>query len=141
MAIWRRDITVEDLNQRSDNTLASHLNIQFFEIGEDYIKASMPVDQTTTQPLGILHGGASCVLAETVGSTAANCCIDFDNHRAVGLDINANHLKSVREGLVIATSSPIHLGRRTQVWRIVIHDENDRQICESRLTMAVIDKP
>jgi 1,4-dihydroxy-2-naphthoyl-CoA hydrolase len=121
--------------------LAAHLNIQFIESGDDYLTASMPVNHTTIQPLGILHGGASCVLAETVGSTAANFCIDFDKHRAVGLDINANHLKTVREGLVIATATPIHLGRRTQVWRIVIKDEAGRQTCESRLTMAVIDKP
>lgn len=119
--------------------LVEHLGIEFTEVGDDYLRAKMPVDARTHQPFGLLHGGASVVLAETLGSTAATCCIDMEQQRAVGLEINANHTRAVREGHVIGTVRPIHRGRKTHVWEIHIHDEQDRLICISRITMALID--
>ena len=115
------------------------LGIIVTEFGDDYLCATMPVDQRTHQPMGIIHGGASVALAETVGSIAANMAVD-SNHYCVGLDINANHLKAVRSGLVYATTRPIHIGRSTHVWDIQIKDENEKPVCISRLTMAVLKK-
>lgn len=140
MPIWIEPIDLSSAQTRSSNTLLSHLDIKFIEVGDDYLKASMPVDHRTHQPLGIMHGGASCVLAESVGSTAANYCVDQRTHYCVGLDINTNHIRSVRSGLVIATASPYHLGRTTQVWHIEIKDEQDRLVSVNRLTMAVLNK-
>ncbi len=137
MSIWKIEASLEQLNQRHRNTLAEHLEIKIVELGDDFMKASMPVDNRTHQPRGILHGGASVVLAESVGSFAANLVLE-DGFFAVGLDINANHIKMVRSGLVIATATPAHLGRSTQVWDIRIHDEADKLVCVSRLTMAVL---
>ena len=119
--------------------MVSYLNIEFTEVTEDSITARMPVDETTKQPFGRLHGGASAALAETVGSTAANLCVDLDRQVCVGMEINANHLRPVREGFVHATARPIHLGRKSHVWEIRIVDDEGRLVCVSRLTMAVVD--
>ena len=136
MTIWKRDINIDRLNQTSKNTLIEHLNIIYTEVGDDYISATMPVCSFTHQPLGMLHGGASVVLAETLGSLAANFCVE-EGAYCVGLDINANHIRAMRTGLVIGTATPIHLGVSTQVWQITIKDERDRLVCTSRLTIAV----
>src|SRR5262245_28966797 len=116
MAIWKNEITLSALNTRGQNTLIDHMGIEFIEIGDDFLIASMAVDRRTRQPIGIMHGGASCVLAETVGSTAANCCVDQTTHYCVGLDINTNHIRSIKEGFVFGIAKPYHLGRTTQVW-------------------------
>lgn len=139
MTIWFSLVTPEDANKRSKGTMLSHLGIEFFEIGADFMSAKMPVDHRTQQPLGIMHGGASCVLAETVGSTAANYCVDPEKWYCVGLDINTNHLRSIRSGFVIATAKPFHLGRSTQVWGIDIVNEAGKLISVNRLTMAVLE--
>lgn len=140
MAIWFEKMRVEDAQNRSANTMLSHLGIEFTEVGDDYLIARMPVDERTRQPIGIMHGGASCVLAESVGSTAANYCVDISKQYCVGLDINTNHVRSVLEGYVFAKASPYHLGRSTQVWGIEIHDEKSRLISVNRLTMAVLSR-
>ncbi len=140
MSIWRRRPTVEGLNKLSKNTLLEQLEIVFTEVGDDYLVATMPVDKRTHQPFGLLHGGASAALAETLGSSAANCCLDMDAEFAVGLEINANHLRSVRSGMVSGTTRPLHIGRRTQVWETRIEDEAGRLACVSRLTMAVMPR-
>ena len=114
------------------------MSIEFTEIGEDYLKATMPVDHRVHQAIGIMNGGASCALAETVGSNAANYVVDIKTHYCVGLDINTNHLRPVREGLVTATARPFHLGRTTQVWGIEIHDQQGKLVSVTRLTMTVI---
>ncbi|MFA0413383.1 hotdog fold thioesterase [Vibrio renipiscarius] len=136
MTIWKREISVDLLNQTSKNTLIEHLNIVYTELGDDYIKATMPVCSFTHQPLGMLHGGASVVLAETLGSLAANFCVNEGSY-CVGLDINANHIRAMRSGFVVGTAKPIHLGVSTQVWQIDIEDERGRLVCASRLTIAV----
>lgn len=140
MTIWKMPIDLEQVNDRGKNTMVDHLDIRITDIGDDYLTATMPVDQRTHQPLGILHGGASCVLAETVGSTAANYCVDQVTHYCVGLDINANHVKAVRRGLITGIAKPLHLGRRTHVWEIKIHNDAGQLTCISRLTMAVIER-
>jgi 1,4-dihydroxy-2-naphthoyl-CoA hydrolase len=140
MAIWHVTLSLEALNRRSENTMASTLGILFTEIGDDYLKASMPVNHNTKQPIGLLHGGANCALAETVASTAANCVIDTKTSYGVGLEINANHIRSAKEGIVIATSKPFHIGRTTQVWHTEILDEAGRLICTSRMTVAIIQR-
>jgi 1,4-dihydroxy-2-naphthoyl-CoA hydrolase len=123
------------------NTLSENLGIVFTEIGDDFIKATMPVDQRTIQPFGILHGGASVVLAETLGSMASAFFIDIKTQNAVGLEINANHIKSVKTGgMVTGVAKPIHIGRKTQIWEIKITNEAEQLVCISRLTMAVIDR-
>lgn len=138
MAIWKTDINLTLLAQRSANTLATHLDIQFIEIGDNYLIADMPVDERTKQPIGLLNGGASCALAETVGSTAANFVVDQATHYCVGLDLNANHLRPAKGGRVKAKATPIHLGSKTQVWQILIMDEQEKSICIARLTIMVM---
>lgn len=140
MALFNPNVTTETLNRMSVNTMVTHLGIEFTRIGEDFIEARMPVDHRTHQPLGLLHGGASVVLAETLGSVAATCCVDMSKQYCVGLEINANHIKSVREGFVTGISRPIHVGKKTQVWEIKISNEQNELVCVSRITMAVIDK-
>ena len=140
MAIWRVTTTPQELNATSAGTLVEHIGIEFLEVGEDYLKARMPVDRRTIQPMGLLHGGASAVLAETLGSVAAHLCEDVNQKHCVGLEINANHVRSVRSGFVYGVARPAHLGRSTQLWEIKITDEQDRLVCLSRLTMAVLDK-
>ncbi len=137
--IWKRKIDLERLKATSKNTLIDHLNIIYSAVGDDYIEATMPVCHFTHQPLGMLHGGASVVLAETLGSVAANFCVEEDAY-CVGLDINANHVRSMRTGQVIGRATPIHLGVSTQVWQINITDERERLVCTSRLTIAVKKK-
>lgn len=138
MQIWHRPLDVSDLNARGLRTMSDFLSIEFIEVGDDYLVARMPVDERTRQPIGIMHGGASCVLAETVGSTAANCCVDQAQAYCVGLDINTNHIRSIRSGWVIATAKPFHLGKTTQVWGIDIYNEQQQRISVNRLTMAVL---
>lgn len=140
MAIWFKNVFVEELNKRGENTMSDFLGIQFTEVGEDYLTATMPVNERTKQPIGILHGGANVVLAETIASTAANAVVDLSQFYCVGLEINANHLRSVKEGLVTATTTPIHLGRTTQVWQIQIFNEQGKPTCISRMTAAVINR-
>ena len=140
MKIWQVEMTLEALNLRSKNTLGDNLGIEFTEIGDDFLIARMPVDQRTRQPMGIMHGGASCSLAETIGSTAGNCCVDPTKFYCVGLDINTNHIRSIRDGFVYGTAKPFHLGRSTQVWSIEIVNEQKQLISVNRLTMAVLPK-
>ncbi|MCB1635141.1 MAG: hotdog fold thioesterase [Xanthomonadales bacterium] len=137
MATWRRSFTLEQMNQFSRNTLVDQLGIRFTELGEGTLTGTMPVDGRTTQPFGLLHGGASVALAETLGSMAGQMMVD-EEHMVVGLDINANHLRAVRAGLVTGVASPVHIGRTTQVWEIHIHDEAAARVCISRLTLAVV---
>ena len=140
MSIWFRNPTIDEANVLHQDTMVEALGIRISHIGEDFIVGTMPVDARTTQIHGILHGGASVALAETLGSYAANCCVDQEKFICVGLDINANHLKQASRGHVTGMARPIHIGRKTQVWRIEINDNNDRAICESRLTIAVVEK-
>ncbi len=140
--IWfKKDITLNDLHPLGPNTMGQHLGMEWMEIGDNYVKMRMPVDERTKQPYGLLHGGASCALAETVGSVASALVIDMDKNICVGLEINANHLRSVKEGYVTATCTPLHLGASTHVWDIKIHDEKNRLTCVSRLTVAILKKP
>lgn len=139
MSIWRTAATPAELNERGSRTLPGYLGIRVTEIGPDFVRASMPVNEHTHQPFGVLHGGASVALAETVGSLAAMLCID-PSCLALGQDINANHVRSVSAGLVIATARPYHLGRTSHVWHIEIRDEQDRLVCVSRLTMAIVER-
>lgn len=140
MSIFNPGLTLESLNTLSANTMVSHLGIEFTRIGDDFIEAKMPVDARTQQPLGLLHGGASVTLAETLGSVAATCCVNLETQYCVGLDINANHVKSAKRGYVYGITRPIHIGKKTQVWEIRIVNEQNELICISRITMAVIDK-
>ncbi len=140
MKIWHTDLDIALLDARGKNTMMEHAGIEFIEAGNDYLVARMPVDPRTRQPLGIMHGGASCVLAESVGSTAANCCVDPDKFYCVGLEINTNHIRSIREGFVYGTAKPYHLGKSTQVWSIEITDEQKKLISVNRLTMMVMKK-
>lgn len=131
--------TLDQLNQRSKNTMAEHLGIEFIEVGERFLVARMPVDHRTHQPLGMLNGGASLALAETVGSMAANLWIDREKYVALGLDINANHVKGVSAGWVYGKATPLHEGKTTSVWEIRITDEQQQLACIARLTMAIIE--
>lgn len=137
MPIWTSAKTLDELNRQSENTLHSHLGIRIVEIGDDFLKASMGVTNITHQPFGLLHGGASVVLAETTGSMASQMCLS-DGQRCVGLEVNANHIRSVSSGIVTCTARPIHLGRTTHIWGMHIVDSEDRLVCISRLTMAIL---
>lgn len=140
MPIWFTDTTPEAINQMAPDTLVERIGIEFIEVGPDFLKARMPVDARTVQPARILHGGASVVLAETLGSTAACLCIDPAKKTAVGLDINANHIRAVRDGVVVGKVTPLHLGHSTHIWQIRIQDDHDRLVCIARLTMAILDR-
>jgi 1,4-dihydroxy-2-naphthoyl-CoA hydrolase len=140
MTIWRSPESVAELNSGRPGTLIEHLGIEFTEIGDDYIRATMPVDARTRQPYGLLHGGASVALAETLGSTGAVMCVDTKEYQCVGQEINANHVRGARTGLVTGTARPVHLGGRTQVWSIEIVNEAGKLVCISRLTIAVIPR-
>jgi len=140
MAIWFEGVSIEQMNERGKGTLSELLQIEFTELGENYLKATMPVTADHKQPIGLLHGGANVVLAETLASTAANCVIDIKTHFCVGLEINANHLRAVKEGMVTAITTPIHLGRTTQVWQIEIFDEAGKKTCISRMTASVLKR-
>lgn len=141
-AIWfNKELSIEELSALGKRTMAEILDIRFTETGKDFIKATMPVDQRTHQPYGLLHGGASCVLAETLGSIASAHVIDPEKFICVGIEINANHIRSVRSGLVTGITTPIHIGASTHVWDIKIYDEREKLICISRLTVAILKKP
>lgn len=136
--IWKVTPTPALLNENTEPNMSTHLGIEFTEVGDNYLVAKMPVDQRTTQPYGILHGGASVALAETLGSVAGFLCVDMATQRVVGLEINANHIRSAKSGFVYGKCTPVHIGKKTQVWSIHIKDENDKLICISRITLAVI---
>jgi 1,4-dihydroxy-2-naphthoyl-CoA hydrolase len=139
--IWfEKDLTIEKLAAFRPGTIAEHLGIEWVELGTDFLKARMPVDHRTKQPYGLLHGGASCVLAETIGSVASAMVVDHQKLVCVGLEINANHIRSARDGYVTGVATPLHLGLNTHVWDIRIFDELEKMICVSRLTVAVIPK-
>jgi 1,4-dihydroxy-2-naphthoyl-CoA hydrolase len=140
MALWKQTPTVEQLNAMRANTMIETLDIRLTEIGDDFLRGTMPVDARTHQPYGLLHGGASVALAETLGSMAAMLCTNPQIEVTVGLDINANHLRAVTHGLVTGTARPFHVGRSTQVWEIRIEDAAGKLVCISRLTMAVVPK-
>jgi 1,4-dihydroxy-2-naphthoyl-CoA hydrolase len=140
MSIWFSAFELADIADRGEGTMVGHLGIRFTEVGPDFLRATMPVDERTRQLMGVLHGGASAALAETVGSFAANLCVDPGRYYCVGQEINANHVRPVAAGLVTATAKPFHIGSRSQVWHIEIHDEHQRLACVSRLTMAVVDR-
>lgn len=141
MPIWfKKDITLPDLQPLGKGTMTEHLGMEWVELGEDFLTAKLPVDHRTSQPYGLLHGGASCVLAETVGSVASALVIDHSRFYCVGLEINANHIRSARQGFVMATASPLHLGANTHVWDIKIKDGEGKLVCVSRLTVAIIPR-
>ena len=139
MSIWfNKKVTIADINKYGHDTLTDFLGLKWIEIGTDFLRMSMPVNSSTRQPYGFLHGGASCVLAETIGSVGSALVIDPEKFFCVGLEINANHLKSVSDGIVIAVAKPLHLGRSTHVWDIKIYDDHEKLFCVSRLTVAVV---
>jgi 1,4-dihydroxy-2-naphthoyl-CoA hydrolase len=140
MKIFSEKITTQQLNAWSPGTMAEAIGIEFTAVGPDYLEAKMPVDHRTHQPFGLLHGGASVALAETLGSVAAQCCVDGSKQYCVGLEINANHLKAVKTGYVKGVTKSIHIGKKTQVWEIRITNEADELVCISRITIAVLDK-
>ena len=138
-ALWKRPLSVEILTRVHVGTTAAHLGIEFVEVGDDFLRARAPVDERTRQPVGILHGGVSVLLAETLGSCGAAWAAP-EGHRAVGLEINANHLRSVSDGWVTGTARPIHVGRSTHVWQIELVDDKQRPTCVSRITIAILPK-
>ena len=141
MSIWfKKSIKLADLTPFDEGTMAEHLGMQWMEIGDNFIKIKMPVDQRTKQQYGLLHGGASCALAETVGSMSSYLVIDSSKFSCVGVDINANHIRSARQGYVTGISTPLHLGANTHVWDVKIYDEMQKLICISRLTVAILNK-
>lgn len=138
--IWKTLASLEDLNRLNKDLLIDRLNISFTEMGADFLTAEMKIAPFHMQPFGIMHGGASCVLAETVASAAANLCVDQNLHYCVGLELNINHISAVKEGILQAKAEALHLGKKTQVWNILIRDTTKRLISASRLTVAVIEK-
>jgi len=140
MSIWFRQFTIDEVRKFQHDTMGSHLGIEFTEIGPDFLTARMPVDGRTMQPDRILHGGASVALAESLGSVGGSMCVDRERFQIVGQEINANHLRPAMSGHVTGRATPIHLGRRSQVWNIEITDDRRRLVCVSRLTIAVIER-
>ena len=141
MSIWfDKELSVDKLKPLGPNTMAQHVGIEWTEVGDDFLKAKMPVDHRTIQPYGLLHGGASCTLAETIGSVASAMVVDHSKFYCVGLEINANHIRSAREGYVMGIATPLHLGSSTHVWDIKIFDEKEKLICVSRLTVAILPR-
>jgi 1,4-dihydroxy-2-naphthoyl-CoA hydrolase len=139
--IWfNHALTLDHLNKFGEGNMAEYLDLRFTDLTGDSIKATMPVDHRTKQPYGLLHGGASCVLAETLGSVASALVVDAEKYIVVGIEINANHLRSARQGLVTGIVTPIHIGSTTHVWDIRISDEHEKLVCISRLTVAVLEK-
>jgi 1,4-dihydroxy-2-naphthoyl-CoA hydrolase len=139
--IWFKDYKLDFIEGVRSGGMTKHIGLEFTEVGPDFLKARMPVDTRTTQPFGILHGGASCVLSETLGSVASWMTIDPELYRAVGLEINANHIRAVTKGYVVGTCMPLHIGKRTQVWQTdIVEEGTDKRVCISRLTVAVIDQ-
>lgn len=140
MSIWNKKIDLEEVNKFNKGCCVEHLDIKITEAADDYLVGTMPVDEKTKQPYGVLHGGASCVLAESIGSIASNLVVDPAMYYAAGLEINANHVRPVTSGLVTAKAKAVHLGKTTHIWDIRITDERGKLVCISRLTMAVIKK-
>ena len=140
-SIWfNKEINLSDIRSLAPDNMAHHLGMEWVEIGPDFLKMKMPVDERTRQPYGLLHGGASCSLAETVGSIGSFLVIDSSKYLCVGLEINANHIRGVRSGFVTATATSLHAGSTTHVWDIKIHDEENKLVCISRLTVAILKK-
>ncbi|MEO8802813.1 MAG: hotdog fold thioesterase [Rudaea sp.] len=140
MSPWKQDTSLDRLNAWNRSTLCDTLGMRITEIGDDFVRGTMPVDSRTRQPFGLLHGGASVALAETLGSLAGNLCLDAEKELAVGLDINANHVRAVTHGEVTGTARALHLGRSTQVWEIRIEDGHQKLVCIARLTLAVVPR-
>ena len=141
MSIWfNKSLSLPDLNPLGPGTMGEYLGMEWVAIGDNYIKMRMPVDNRTRQPYGLLHGGASCALAETIGSVASHFVIDADKFICLGLDINANHIRGVSSGYITATCTPLHIGVSTHVWDIKIHDDKEKLVCISRLTVAILKK-
>ena len=141
MSIWfKQGISLDQLDQLNKNNLAEHLGMQFTEIGDNYLKATMPVDHRTQQPYGLLHGGASVALAETLGSVGSALIIDLEKYICVGIEINANHVRGVKSGIVTGIATTIHIGSSTHVWDIKIYDDKEKLVCISRLTVSVLNK-
>ncbi len=138
MPIWSKLATLSDIKARIPGTMMEHIGIEFTEIGDDYIRGRMPVDHRTFQPAGLLHGGASVALAETLGSVSAFLCLERDDQYVVGMEINANHVRPVRSGYVYGECKPIHIGSSTHIWQTRITDEQDNLVCISRMTLAVL---
>lgn len=141
MIVWfDKNVSLENLKSLGKGTMTEHLGIEWIELGHNFIKAKMPVDHRTNQPYGLLHGGASCVLAETLGSVASHLIVDSSQFYCVGIEINANHIRSVKSGFVYGVCSPLHIGSSTHVWDIRMTNEEGKLICISRLTVAIIKK-
>ena len=140
MSIWFKPYLLQEVQKLGKGTMVEYIGIELTEIGSDFLCGTMPVDHRTRQPFGILHDGASVALAETLGSIAANLVVDNSVKACVGLEVNANHIRSVKEGQVTGTAKPVHIGSTTQVWSIEIRDEQERMVCISRITMAVLDR-
>jgi 1,4-dihydroxy-2-naphthoyl-CoA hydrolase len=139
MSIWFQPFTLDAIQGYSRGSMVEHLDLRFTEIGADFLRGTLPVDSRTTQPFGLLHGGASAMLAETLGSVAATHCVDMGKFYCVGLELNSNHIRSARSGRVTGTARPIHIGARSQVWEVRIEDEKGRLTCISRLTVMVLE--
>jgi len=139
MSIWFQPFTLDAIQGYSRGSMVEHLDLRFTEIGPDFLRGTLPVDSRTIQPFGLLHGGASAMLAETLGSVAATHCVDMSKFYCVGLELNSNHIRSARSGRVTGTARPIHIGARSQVWEIRIEDEKGRLTCISRLTVMVLE--
>lgn len=138
--IWFKPYTLEQLKSVRNTNMTAHLGFEFLEVGPDFLKGRLPVDHRTTQPFGIFHGGASCVLSESLGSIASWMTIDPEHYRAVGIEINANHIRAVTQGAVVGTATPMHLGKRTQVWQTdIVEESTGKRVAISRLTVAIID--
>ncbi len=138
--IWFQEYTLKELNERSKGTMGEFLEMKFIEIGDDYLCMTMPVDNRTKQPYGLLHGGASAALAETIGSVASSLCINPEKQICVGIEINCNHIRGKKDGIVTAVVRPLHIGATTHVWDIKINDEHSKLVCVSRLTVAILKK-
>lgn len=139
--IWhKKDLKLEDIVSLGKNSMGDHIGIEVIELGDDFIKARMPVDNRTKQPYGLLHGGASAVLAETLGSIGSALVVDHSKFYCVGIEINANHIRSAKEGFVTGITTPLHLGRQTHVWDIKIYNEENKLVCVSRLTVAIVPR-
>ena len=141
MSIWNRDVDLESVRKLEQGNILEHLEIEVVEIGDDFVRGKMPVDHRTHQPLGILHGGASVVLAESLGSVASNLVVDSTKQYAVGMEVNANHLRPVSKGYVHGTAKAVHIGRKSHVWSIEITNDEGKMVCMSRLTMMVVEIP
>jgi 1,4-dihydroxy-2-naphthoyl-CoA hydrolase len=141
MAIWFQEVSLDYARERGRGTLLEQLGIELIEVGADFLKARMPVDQRTRQPAGVLHVGASVALAETLASWAATFCVDPAQHHCVGIEINANHVRPAADGWVYGTAHPVNLGRTIQVWEVRIANADNKLVCISRVTMAVLNVP